>query len=226
MNFEKPEKKREVMVFSCNDIQSVLETTDLLEGFFITMKMDVRHYWDDPEVEHYTARLFSSNQVLITYPSFDYTLLNCRDYMNVNAVVMDAVDNGRNYYNDQKKTGRRAWKNLLLDFSGCVLSSKDIYLAAGDDEELAMEIIPITWTHPNMPTDGNNLSIPHTDHWVGWMVARMDVKPRKVGAGKVSPTKKVSKGAAFLQQLHGGTGGTGGTGGKGDQSMPDQQKSA
>ena len=52
--------------------------------------MDSRFIYDDPETEHYKARVFTSNTILLSAPAFEYATLNDRDeYASV-----DRHDNG------------------------------------------------------------------------------------------------------------------------------------
>jgi hypothetical protein len=60
-----------------------------------------------------------------------------------------AVNNG--HISFQQNASRRQVYYLLLDFpSGHVLSSSEVYADAGEDEELAMQIIAVTYHHPKM----------------------------------------------------------------------------
>jgi hypothetical protein len=72
--------------------------------------------------------------------------------------VIDAIDNACHTYEDNKASHR--WKRLLLEFpSGHKLLSKLIYDKAGDDEELALELLPFSFSHtPGLP----NPSAPST----------------------------------------------------------------
>jgi hypothetical protein len=50
------------------------------------------------------------------------------------------------------------WKHLLLEFpAGHMISGKDIYEDAGDDEELELELIPILYSHLSLANAQNTV---------------------------------------------------------------------
>jgi hypothetical protein len=151
VNTDKPEGNREAFVFPLKDMVGVKKGASYY-GYFIMIPMDVRYILDDQTVEHYKARLFGNNKVLLTIPSWDYCPLYNRDEIahQVDSNVTDAMDDARHAYEENKAS--RQWKNLLLEFpAGHVLSSKLIHNDAGDDEELELEIVPYKYNHPGFP---------------------------------------------------------------------------
>ena len=147
VNVDHPEANREVLVFPLKEIEGVKTGTSYY-GYYIMVPMDVRFILDDQTIEHYKARLFANHQVLLTVPSWQYSPLYNRDEIvkKVATNVTDVMDNARHAYEDNKAS--RRWKHLLLEFpSPHELSSKLIYDEAGDDEELALELVPFHYSH-------------------------------------------------------------------------------
>jgi hypothetical protein len=187
----------------------VKEKTDYHHGYIVLMEIDVEPYWDVPEDEHHTCRIFSTEaKLLLTYPSMPYSILNRREEFNQTSgeLMSAAVDNGRISY--QQNASRRQANHLLLDFpSGHVLSSSEVYAEAGEDEELAMEIIGVTYHHPKMGViEGKTgtIEVTNTSYYAAWLVARTDIKPNKKGSFEGEKKKqKMSKGAAMAAMLAG-----------------------
>jgi hypothetical protein len=148
---------------------------------------------DDQSLEYYKARVYSNSQILVTLPAWSYTPLYNRDEIvpSVPQNVTDAMDDARHSYEEDKES--RRWKHILLDFpSDHILSSKEIYDEAGDDEDLLLEMIPVCYTHPTLGT------VKNTVHYAAFKVARADV--RAVKRGKIEHKNK-SKGASLLESL-------------------------
>ena len=193
VNIDRPEANREAFVFPLKQIDGVKLGADYC-GCYIMIPMDVRFVLDDQTVEHYKARLFANNQVLLTVPSWDYSPLYNRDEIvnEVDANVTDAMDDARHAHEENKST--RRWKHLLLEFpGGHELSSKLIYDLAGEDEELDLEIVPFHCSHPSAPNVFN------THHCAAWKVARSDVRASK--RGKVEHEENKSKAASLLAKM-------------------------
>jgi hypothetical protein len=151
VNIDKPEANREALVFPLKDMVGMKKGASYY-GYYIMMPMDVRYIMDNENVEHYKARLFGNNKILLTVPAWDYSHLYNREeiFDQVAMNVTDAMDDARHGFEENKAT--RQWKNLLLEFpGGHVLSSKLIYEDAGDDEELELEIVPYKYNHPGFP---------------------------------------------------------------------------
>jgi hypothetical protein len=193
VNIDRPEANREVFVFPLKEIDGV-KTGTSCHGCHIMLPMDVRFILDDQTVEHCKARLFANHQVLLTVPSWDHSPLYNRDEIvdHVHDDVMNAMDDARHAFEENKAT--RRWKHLLLEFpGGHELSSKLIYEAAGDDDELELEIVPHCCSHKSAPTSFNTL------HCAAWKVARSDVRASK--RGKVEHKENKSKAASLLDNM-------------------------
>lgn len=196
VNINRPEDNREVSIYKAEGLTGVKDVNAHFQGYWIVMKYDPRFYADDANVEWYKARVYSSNQVLITLPSFDYSQMHCRDQIVSSKCPQsctDAIDNGRLGYAKEEKI--RQWKYLLLDFPDShVLSSSEVYSEAGEDEELDFELFPVSSVHPKIP------KVSFTDYYIAFRVARTDVAAYK--KGKLETQKsKTSKGAAKLAAL-------------------------
>jgi hypothetical protein len=193
VNIDKPEANREALVFPMKDMAGMKKGASYY-GYYIMIHMDVRYFMDNENVEHYKARLFGNNKILLTVPAWDYCPLYNRDevVLQVDSNVTDAMDDARHGFEENKAT--RQWKNLLLEFPGeHVLSSKLIYEDAGDDDELELEILSYEYSHPGFPGKTN------VQHYAAWKVARSDVRASK--RGKVEHKENKSKGASLLANL-------------------------
>jgi hypothetical protein len=191
------------------ELPSVTKTTDFHHGYIILKEIDIEPYWDDPEHDHYKCRIFSTEgKLLLTYPSMPHAMLNCRDAFNeqCGAITAAAVDNGRISF--QQNASRRRANHLLLDFpTGHILSSSEVYADAGEDEELPMEMIAVTYHHPAMGViqgTSGTIEVTNTCYYAAWVVARTDIKPNKKGAFEGEKKKqKMSKGAQMAALLAG-----------------------
>jgi hypothetical protein len=192
VNIRRPEKNREVLVFDVKDIPGVTHGT-VFSGYYIFLPMDIRFTLDDYSQNHYTARVCADHQVLITLPAWPYSLLYNRDQMShLGNNVLDSMDEARHDYNDN--TPARMLKHIVLEFpTGHVLSSKEIFERATEDEKLALEIVPVAYVHPLMPTLNNTI------HYACWKVARVDLKASK--RGKIEQKQQLSEAAEQLAAL-------------------------
>jgi hypothetical protein len=193
VNIDRPEANREVLVFPLKEIEGVKPGSHYY-GYYIMYPMDIRYILDDETIEHYKARVFSTNQVLLTVPAWPYSPLYNREEIrgNVQDIVTDAMDNARHWFEENKAS--RKCKHLLLEFpSGHALGGKEIYEEATDDEELEIELIPVVYSHRKIPNSTNTL------HYAAWKVYRTDIRPTK--QGKVDHKENKSKGAALLASI-------------------------
>lgn len=150
---------------------------------------------DDLQVDMYKARIFSSNSVLLQVPAWSFSVLSNRDEFDgvVTPNLTNAMDDARHDFFANKEA--RKFKQIVLTFpKSYVLSAKDIYEDAGEDQELELEILPIKYSNQNKEM--------HSEHWAGFKVARIDLKAHK--RGKVEAKEKKSKAAALL--FSGGSG--------------------
>jgi hypothetical protein len=188
-----PAGNREGLVYPLTDIQGV-DSKKHYCGYFVMVRMDLRHVMGDPNVEFYKASVHSPNCVKVTVPSWPCGPLHCRHEIagNVDDCVTNAMDNARHAcYADIEK---RQWKHfyfVFLDDHG--LPAKDICDDAGEDNnKLELEIVPIKTA--NLTEKGAmNLR-----HWAAWKVARVDISPMK--RGKIELSKKC-RGAALAKKL-------------------------
>jgi len=200
VNIHRPDDNREVMIFSLTDIPGVKHKNSYHHGYFIHIpSFDPRFYNEDYKVEWYRARVFSNNQVLLSIPSFSYTLSECRtdivdaQHKPMPSYILNGIDNGVHDYKENKD---RKFKHIMLNFpEGHVLSGSEISDDAGDDENLDVQIFPIMYD-PLVPgADKVNGQI------MGFVVARLDIKANKRGRVE-EEHKKASKGAALLGMLY------------------------
>ena len=206
VNTAHPEANREVMVYDLDRIQGAGEANKntLYKGFWICLPIDVRFILDDVNTEHWKARVFSSNSVLLSIQAWNYSHLYDRDELetNVDENVLEAIDNCHHGLEDESSDVKEArkWKHLLLQFGdGVELSAKHIFLGAGDDEKLKLELLAVTVTHKKMPT------LNYTSMYAAWKVARIDMKPNK--KGKVEKQEDKSEAARLLEKINGGIAG-------------------
>ena len=63
-------------------------------GFCIMMEIDIRYLLDSPGKNVYIARLRSNNTVLLTFPGWEYLLLNNLDLFEdqIGEAITDAID--------------------------------------------------------------------------------------------------------------------------------------
>jgi hypothetical protein len=190
VNINRPELNREVLVYQIKDVPGI-DGKSHFDGFQILHPLDVRWVLEDSQVDMYKARIFSSNSVLLQVPSWSYSVLSDRDeFASVGTTnLTNAMDDARHEFYAKKET--RMFKQILLTFpKDHVLSAKEIYSDSGEDMELELEIIPVSYTK------GSSQSEKNSEHWAGFKVARVDVKAHK--RGKVESKKKQSKAAALL----------------------------
>jgi len=194
VDIERPEANREVMIFKAKDIPGVRDTLKYFFGYVILVPIDPRHILDDTQTEWFKARVFAFNQVLLSMPSFEYTVLKNRDAINrklPTEYMCDAIDHGRIDY--EQNSAERQMKHILLKFpSNHVLSASEIYEEAGDDETLEPSMVPVKVKHPHLGDE----KISKT--FVAFTVARTDISPYK--KGKLEVKNRESKAAQLLQQ--------------------------
>lgn len=194
VDIERPEANREVMIFKAKDIPGVRDTLKYFFGYIILVPIDPRHILDDTQTEWFKARVFAFNQVLLSMPSFEYTILKNRDAINrklPTEFMCDAIDHGRIDY--EQNSAERQMKHILLKFpSDHVLSASEIYEEAGEDETLEPSMVPVKVKHPQLGDE----KISKT--FVAFTVARTDISPYK--KGKLEVKNRESKAAQLLQQ--------------------------
>jgi hypothetical protein len=169
VNTGRAESNGEASVFSLKDIPGV-KSGMMYYRYYIVLPLDIRFVRDNVTLEHYKARVFTDNQVLVSFPSDQYlALYNCKEIMkSVPLHKTNAMDDDRHSFEEHKEVCR--WKHILLEFPhGNKLSGKEIYSDAGNGKDLELEIIPIQYNH--LKASGvNNI------HYAAWQVARTDQK--------------------------------------------------
>jgi hypothetical protein len=203
VNIERPELNGgEVFVYPTSSIPGIDGKTHFY-GYSLLLQMDPRWMQDDPEIDCYTARVFTSNSILIKKPAWPYSPLQERDqYVSqFNASAVAAMDNAIHDFAANKQ--KRKFKYILLVFKNegdkrdLVLSSKEIYKDSGEDEEL----------EPQMMLGDSDMN---EEGWGLFQVARLDMKPEKRGRLQ---TSKTSKAASFFLGSGSGQGDANMTGG-------------
>jgi hypothetical protein len=192
-NVNCPEANREVTLYQVINIVGVVKTEERYHGYSIHLPIDMRWTLDDDTVDHYSARVWKDDSILIRIPAMEYTVLHNREEFNASVTkenVVDAVDHSRHEFVNNKDN--REWQYLLLQFpAGHVLSSKVIFEDAGDSEELDYDLVDVAIKH-------KDLAAGQTKHWVHFQVARTDLRVSK--RGKVEHKEKKSKMAAKMEQ--------------------------
>ena len=156
--------------------------------------MDMRFVMDDDSTEHWKARIYSSNQVLLTLPAVDYTIFYNRDNVTgkVAPNVTHAMDDARHAFEENKAS--RMYRHLLLEFpSDQVLSAKEIYADAGEDEELELDVVSTIGVHVS------DKAYSMHQLYAAWTVARTDIKANK--RGKVERKDNKSKVASMMASI-------------------------
>ena len=186
MNVERPELNGgKVLVYPTSSIPGI-DGKAHYHGFSLLLQMDPRWMLDDTETDCYTARVFTSNSILIKKPAWPWSPLGARDQYvgHFNASAIAAMDNAIHDYAANKQ--KRKFKYILLVFKNkegekrdLVLSSKEIYAGSGEDEELEPQMMKL-----------------NEKGWGLFQVARLDMKPEK--RGRLHITQKKSKAASFF----------------------------
>jgi hypothetical protein len=136
--------------------------------------------------------------LLLKVPAWPYAMLQNHEEIaaHVSTTVTDAIDDA--CHDSSQDKAAREWKYLVLDFptDHHLLSSKEIYDEAGEEEELELEIISIVYSYPVIEGSG-------TQHWAAWKVVRTNLKVHK--RGKIKVKSKKSKAAELLGNLIGGS---------------------
>ena len=167
------------------------------KGFSIHKKVDGRYIYDDPRKDYYTARLWSSDSILVGYPSGTY-----EHYMypesfksEVEKSIWVAMDEARNKYFEDTS---RHTEYTLLKFTkpsdsdsdrdlGFKMSAREIHgNTDGDETELELLYFPISNFHK-----GGAGQI--ESYMCVWNVVRLDIAPGKRGKPDAKPMSKAAK---------------------------------
>lgn len=193
VNLNCPERNRGTNILKIQDIPGVIKTEERFHGYCFPVKVDPRFEADEPDIDHYTAQVFQEDGVLLKEPATDYTLLHCRDALQVEAKrsknMLDAMDNYRHEYSNNEE-GRK-WKYKFAKFPpGTVLSAKAMSEHAGDEESLPFRSVVLSTAHKTLGTI--------TETWYFFKVARIDLQSSK--RGRVEKKTKKSKAAIQREQ--------------------------
>lgn len=205
VNTATPEANREVSVYDIERIDGVGERENaLFKGYWICMPIDVRFILDDLTTEHWKARVYSSDTVLLSIQAWDYSQLHDRDEFEkqVTSNVLEAIDAAHHDLAEEPadRSEARKWKHLFLKFKdGVELAAKCINEDAGEDEKMKLELIPATVKHPK------KANLNYTAMYAAWKVARTDIKANK--KGKLEKKDDKSEAARLFDLLIGGVDG-------------------
>ena len=201
VDIHRPENNHEFFIFDLG--QTVEGVNDkrgkLFYGYDIYKKIDIRHVLEDLTVKPFRARVSLDNQVLITLPAWDISLLKLRDILapKLNESEVGGLDDAHAKYASGEygtKEGRR-WAHYCLNFpSDFVLRTDMITAGAGEDQHCELKLINITYTD-------NRLS-PHpiTEYFAKWTVACAHLGDRKKGKSEEN-AEEVSDAARLLAAM-------------------------
>ena len=193
-HLKRPECNRELFVVPLIDIPGVSENNkaSFYEGYGILVPWDSRWAKEiDPYKEWYGARLYGTNQVLVTIPAYPFELYQCHgNYLKIKTGVPEFIQRGldmaANDFDQFKET--RGSKQLVLKFeTGTELSATVLNKDAKDGVALDLTILPLS-------IKGK------ADVYACFVVARTDVKGMK--RGKIEAAAKAkSKEAELAEEL-------------------------
>lgn len=193
VNLDIPEQQNGLMVFKVNELAG-RDKSSWYKGFSIQMKVDSRYIFDDPHKEHYTARLWTDDSILVGYPAATYEhYTRPEDFENeVEEGVWIAIDEARNKFVEDP-TRHTAY--TLLQFPKPTdsdqgrtfrLSVREISENTDADEtELELSYFPIYSSHDRAGLVVSSMCI--------WNVVRLDVAPGKRGKPDQKPMSKAAK---------------------------------
>ena len=218
VDIAKPECNHPFVIYNVPDMEGPENTEH--KGFLICIEMDPRFIWDDPEEDFYTARVLSSNEILVKMPAFDATFSKEHDRDSIQtdknrAFITDnvfkAIDSSRNAFVEETVGTKKApasnpdrlWARFTLQFpKGYELTAKKIYPEAGDDDVLPLKFLNIPMHHTKFKngTAGSK-------YFAAWKVTRIDRDAAFVKKGKLGDKKsKKSANSDLLDEIDDGTG--------------------
>ena len=166
-------------------------------------KVDGDWILENPEVNPWHLRVFSSNKLTCKLPAFDWLMVSdeARDRFaeSLPNYVIAAMDNARHEYrekmdhtSDSYQPEANFLEYMLEAPAGYEFSTKVINPDAGDNEELDWNLAPVD--HPRYDDEDAE----NEDTWICWMVARVDEKADK--RGKVAAKNKKSKAMLAMER--------------------------
>ena len=198
VNVERPTRNHEFNVYPIVNIPGMAPNS-YYSGYWITYPVEPRFWCRERNQEWYKARVFTSNQILVTVPEGDYTMMFNRDELegSVDECVLDALDNERfSYMETLEINPMEKLKHYILQFpDGCELSSKEIYENSGENEDLNLELHTVNYEVQRNEEDIFDM----TRHFAAFKVVRGDLKAMKKGRNE---NEQMSKGAnLFFNQM-------------------------
>jgi hypothetical protein len=193
VNLDFPEQHGGFMVFKVNELAG-RDKSSWFKGFSIHMKVDSRYIFDDPHKEHFTARLWTDDSILIGCPAATYEhYKRPEDFEDdVEEGVWIAIDEARNKFLEDSK---RHTVYTLLQFPKPTdsdqgrsfrLSAREISENVDSDEtELELSYFPIYSNHEQAGLVVSSMCV--------WNVVRLDVAPGKRGKPEAKPISKAAK---------------------------------
>jgi hypothetical protein len=133
-----------------------LDGKSVFTGFSIRRKIDPRWLWDEPKVEHFSARIFTDDSIIIGLPGMDYDhYLNVPEFSeeHISESVEKEMDEARNAYHLIPPENRKRWVLLqfpaLQGWDGIRLSCKEIFRNPDytDESKLEVEVFPVKSFH-------------------------------------------------------------------------------
>lgn len=183
VDIKRPENNREFQIYSVLNFKGAgkAQRGNTFAGYGIVLPMDIQWVKRNLPEDSYKARVLSANKIMITVPAWDYTQLfgvkPWDEAEHCDEQLVGGMQNARNNIDDEK--GDRKWKTFVLHFpDGHKLSSKEIYLSAGQDEILSCDFVKVV----------SNTKKNIFRYYAVWKVARVDVSAYKLQ--KKNKTKK------------------------------------
>lgn len=200
VDVDRPENNGPVHVY---DVGQFLEGTGehkgyQFYGYAIVYPMDIRYVLDDPKTQWYSARVSSTNKVLLQVPAWDYNQLKNRDSFQASSSetaksLVPALDNAHDKYEKDQGAGRNTGYIELVFPQDHELSAKIINANAGEDDVLELMVAPIKVAHQKAKITNRE------DYYAVWCVVSAHLAPRK--KGKREDDSAVSDASKLLASL-------------------------
>jgi hypothetical protein len=194
VDIDHPEQQDEtIMVYKVAELVGI-DKKNFYKGFSIHKKVDGRYIWDDPHKEHFTARIWTDDSILIGYPAGSYDhLKNPEAFVGeLDKGVLVSMDEARNKFLEDPS---RHIRYTLLQFPepsdseggrSFGLSTKEIAnLSEADETELELNYFPVVSEHKDVGKVENYMCV--------WNVVRLDIAPGKRGKPEEKPMSKAAQ---------------------------------
>lgn len=215
VNPDDPDDHFQFKIYPCLEMEGV-DGKRRFEGYFISLESDIRWYLKDSQVEWYSCRIFSSNQLLVCTPGTDYDFEHSRDFIhtlydldgddtgNIQLAddALESIDAYNNRLDEEENLKlSRKFKWYILTFPrDVVLSVKEIFDNATEDNYLDGEPLTVRTFHDQRE------GIVGTRTFCTWKVIDKSRGSRKIGPGDRKPTSKMA--AKLGLSIPGGKGNT------------------